>query len=218
MFSPEALHHAMASYGLWGLAGVVALESMGLPLPGETALVLAAIYAGSHDGGVVAVVLAASAGAIVGDNVGYLIGRDVGYPLLLRHGWRMGVTQGRLKLGQYLFRRYGAGVVFIGRFVALLRVLAAFLAGANRLRWTTFLIANAAGAFAWATLVGGGAYWIGRSAAHGHGPLRWAMIGLALVVVAVLALALKRNELKLIEQAERDDPAPLPGYRTGPEG
>ncbi|MBK9081803.1 MAG: DedA family protein [Rhizobiales bacterium] len=218
MFSPETLHHAMATYGLWGLAGIVALESMGLPLPGETALILAAVYAGSHEESVVAVVLAASAGAIVGDNVGYLVGRDVGYPLLLRHGWRMGVTEGRLKLGQYLFRRYGAGVVFIGRFVALLRVLAAFLAGANRLHWTTFLVANAAGAFVWASLVGGGAYWLGRNAAHGHGPLRWAMVALALFVVVTLALALKRNEARLIDQAERDDPAPLPGYRRGPEG
>src|SRR5580700_373775 len=150
-FSPEYLNLVTSTYGYWAVGMIVALESMGLPVPGETALVLAALYAGSHHdlriGGVIA---SAATGAIVGDNIGYLLGRVFGYRLLLRYGRYVALSDARIKVGHYLFGRHGGKVVFFGRFVAVLRVLAAFLAGANHMDWQHFLLSNAAGGILWA--------------------------------------------------------------------
>ena len=110
------------------------------PCLGETILVLAAIYAATEPSFNVGVVIAVAAfGAIVGDNAGYWLGFRYGYALLLRYGERIGMFEARIKLGQYLFLKHGAKVVFFGRFVALLRMLAAFLAGVNRMPWRAFL-------------------------------------------------------------------------------
>src|SRR4051794_10950143 len=108
------------------------LGSLGLPLPGEAALITASIYAGAtHDLTLTGIIAAAVTGAVVGDNIGFWIGEKVGYRLLIRVGPSLGITPTKVKLGQYLFMRHGGKVVFFGRFVAVLRVLAAFLAGAN---------------------------------------------------------------------------------------
>jgi membrane protein YqaA with SNARE-associated domain len=116
------------------------------PCPAETILVLAAIYAATEPSFNVWVVMAVAAlGAIVGDNAGYWLGLRYGYALLLRYGDRIGMFEARIKLGQYLYLKHGAKVVFLCRFVALLRILAAFLAGVNRMPWRAFLIANASG-------------------------------------------------------------------------
>jgi membrane protein DedA with SNARE-associated domain len=128
------LQKLVSAHGYWVVALIVGLESMGLPLPGETILVLAAIYAATEPSFNVGVVIAVAAvGAIVGDNAGYWLGLRYGYALLLRYGERIGMFEARIKLGQYLFLKHGAKVVFLGRFVALLRMLAAFLAGVNRM-------------------------------------------------------------------------------------
>jgi membrane protein DedA with SNARE-associated domain len=100
------------------------------------------------------VIAVAAFGAIIGDNIGYWLGSRYGYALLLRYGERIGMFESRIKLGQYLFLRHGAKVVFLGRFVALLRILAAFLAGLNRMPWRTFLMANATGGVIWAAVSG----------------------------------------------------------------
>src|SRR4029079_13038149 len=105
----------------------------GAPLPGETVLVIASLFASRHHLHIAGVIAAAAAGAVAGDNIGYWIGREVGYRLLLRYGSALGVAARRIKLVQYLFMRDGGKVVFFGRFVAVLRVLAAFLAGVNRM-------------------------------------------------------------------------------------
>ncbi len=116
----------LAHYGYLAVVVLIAVESMGIPLPGETMLITAAIYAGStHRLNIGLVILAAVAGAVLGDNLGYFIGREGGFRLLRRYGHRVGITDARLRLGQYLFRSYGAQVVFFGRFVAILRALAA---------------------------------------------------------------------------------------------
>ena len=126
---------------------------MGIPLPGETVLVLAALYACTHhDLSIWGVIASAAAGAILGDNIGYWVGREFGYRLLLRYGAYIGISDSRIKLEQYLFLRHGTKVVFFGRFVAQLRILTAFLAGENRMDWRRFLLANAAGGILWATL------------------------------------------------------------------
>jgi hypothetical protein len=110
-------------------------------------LIAAAIYAARPGPQYVEVIAAAAAGAIVGDNIGYWIGREIGFRLLVRYGSHVGQTEGRIKVGQYLFQRHGGKIVFFGRFIALLRVLAALLAGVNRMSWPRFFFFNAAGAF-----------------------------------------------------------------------
>src|SRR5262249_51718117 len=140
------LQPLVSTHGYWIVALIVGLESVGVPLPGETILVLAAIYAGTEPSfSLWMLIVTAAFGAIVADNLGYLLGARYGYALLLRYGDRIGMFEARIKLGQYLFLKHGVKVVFLGRFIALLRILAAFLAGLNRMPWRAFLIANAGG-------------------------------------------------------------------------
>jgi membrane protein YqaA with SNARE-associated domain len=139
----EQLEQVVATYGYWAIAFIVGLESMGIPLPGETILVVAAIYAAADPAlNIWFVIAGATLGSIVGDNAGYWIGKHYAYGLLVRYGKHVGISVLRVKVGQYLFRRHGGKVVFFGRFVALLRILAAFLAGVNHMPWRAFLIAN----------------------------------------------------------------------------
>jgi len=214
--SPDAVS-LISSYGYWAVAGIVALESMGLPVPGETTLIAAAAYAGTtHRLSIAPVVIAAAAGAIVGDNLGFWIGRGFGYRLLLRYGHYLRLTARRVKLGQYLFLRHGGKVVFLGRFVAVLRALAAFLAGANRMSWSPFLLWNAAGGVAWATLYGLAAYLFGRQVHHLLGRLGLLMLAVALVLGTVGLVFLRRHESKLEDEAERALPGPLQPARHRP--
>src|SRR5690348_14818315 len=155
VLSPLWIQHLLSTYGLWVLFAGVMLESMGVPVPGETTLISAALYAGATGAlGVAPVVLVASVAAIVGDNIGYGIGRTVGLRLLVRYGRYIRLDEERLRVGQYLFLRHGGKIVFFGRFIALLRTFAALLAGANRMRWSRFLAMNALGGVCWATLFG----------------------------------------------------------------
>ncbi len=206
---PDAVS-LISSYGYWALAGVVALESMGLPVPGETTLIAAAAYAGStHRLSIALVVVAAAAGAILGDNLGFWIGRGFGYRLLLRYGRYLRLSTPRVKLGQYLFQRHGGTVVFFGRFVAVLRALAAFLAGTNRMSWSPFLLFNAAGGVVWATLYGLAAYLFGRQVHRLLGGTGLVMLVLAIGLVAAGLVVLRRHEQRLEAEAERALPGPL---------
>jgi len=140
------LQHFLVTYGYWAVFVFVAIESIGIPFPGETMLLVAAIDAGTtHQLSIVLVILAATCGAILGDNLGFWIGREGGYRLLRRYGRYIGFNERRVKLGLYLFRKHGGKIVFFGRFVAVLRAWAAFLAGTNRMRWPRFLLFNALG-------------------------------------------------------------------------
>ncbi|HET6389929.1 DedA family protein [Hyphomicrobium sp.] len=215
MITPGELHHIFETYGIWTVAIMVGLESLGIPLPGEAVLIIASVYAATHDGNIALVIAAASLGAIIGDNIGYLIGRKFGYPLLVRFGPYVGITEGRIKLGQYLFQKYGGMIVFIGRFFAILRFLAALLAGINKLPWPRFLLANALGGVLWASAVGMAAYTLGRSIDELHGPA--GAIGIALAVATAIAIFiyLKRHEAELQAEAETSLPGPLPGFPPG---
>ena len=121
-FSPDQLHTFLATYGVIGVALFVGLEGMGIPLPGETVLILAAAYDGTHGGNIGFIIASAIAGAIIGDNIGFFIGRELGSRFLKRYGAKVGLTAGRIKLGQYLFMRHGtnvrAGPVYLNRFSA----------------------------------------------------------------------------------------------------
>lgn len=204
------MHELLATYGYWTVFAVIGLESMGLPLPGESALIAAALYAGTtHDLRLPLIILAASAGAILGDNAGYWIGREAGLRLLLRFGHWIRLDEGRIKLGQYLFLRRGGSIVFLGRFVALLRTFAALLAGASCMPWSRFLAYNAAGGICWATLYGGGSYLLGHAVRRIAGPLGWAALGVAAVAVLIGLHFLRRNAARLQAEAERALPGPV---------
>jgi membrane protein DedA with SNARE-associated domain len=213
LISPEQLHHLFATYGVWTVALIVGLESLGVPLPGEAVLILASIYAATHDGNIGLVIAAATTGAIVGDNIGYMIGREFGYRLVLRYGSSIGISEGRIKLGQYLFQKYGGAVVFFGRFFAVLRFLAALLAGINQLPWPRFLVANALGALVWASIVGMAAYTLGRSIHTLQGPAGVIGIAIALGVLFIIFAYLRRHEAELQARAEASIPGPLPGLK-----
>jgi membrane protein DedA with SNARE-associated domain len=201
--------HLIASYGLLAIGVIIALESTGLPLPGESVLVLAALYAAQHGQSISAVVASAAIGAMLGDNVGYWIGREFGYRLLRRYGSRIGLSPNKIKLGQYLFLRHGGKVVFFGRFVAVLRVLAAILAGVNRMDWRRFLLANAAGAILWASAVGFGTYFFGKAVMHVTRPVGIVLAVVALAVIVGALLFVRAHEAELEAEAERSLPGPL---------
>jgi len=213
--------HSQLQGNLWMLAVLlfVAIESMGVPFPGETMLLAAAIYAGTtHHLQLPLVIAAAAAGAILGDNVGYLAGREGGYRLLRRYGRYIRLDERKLKLGQYLFLRHGGKVVFFGRFVAVLRIWAAFLAGTYRLPWTRFLAYNAAGGIVWATVFGLGGYVLGDNVHRLTGPvgIGGALLGAALALAGVVWL--RRNERRLADDAERALPGPFGGGHPHGDG
>ncbi|MGG5823697.1 DedA family protein [Falsiroseomonas sp. HW251] len=192
----------------WGYAGVFAvimLESLGVPAPGESLLVAAAAYAAATGRIDIAILVpAAAAGAILGDQIGYLIGRAIGLPLLHRLGRRVGLTEDRLLLGTWLFRRYGGRLVFLGRFVALLRTVVAVMAGANGMHWASFAKWNALGGIAWTSLYGFGTYFLGDVMARLHGPVGIA-IGACFAIAAVAGLLLiRKHETLLVERARAE--------------
>ena len=204
------LHHheivaLLGQYG-YGLVGlIIALESLGLPVPGETVLVAAALYAGSTGKlDITAVVLAAAAGATLGNVAGFLIGRWLGAPVLQRYGPRIGFDRRRLLLGQYLFRHYGGLVIVLGRFTPLLRAFAALLAGANRMPWGRFLAWTIVGSLLWTALMGFGANALGHQIVHLAGPvgITLAVVAVALVVASIVLL--RRHEQHWMDLAEQD--------------
>jgi len=208
--SPTWMHDLIQAYGLWVLFIVVTLESMGVPMPGETALVTTALYAGStHQIDIISVVLVAATGAIIGDNIGYLIGRSIQLRLLVRYGRYIRLDQPRLKVGQYLFRRHGGKIVFFGRFVAFLRTFAAVLAGANRMPWPHFLLMNALGGLCWASIFGGGAFLFGEQIARVAGPVSFLLLVVAIGLVAAGIVFFRRHERELEQRAEAALPGPL---------
>jgi membrane protein DedA with SNARE-associated domain len=208
----EMIKPVVVQHGYLAVFCIVAMESAGIPLPGETALVLAAMFAGATGLLDIKIVIAlAAAGAILGDNVGFWAGRRFGLPLLLRHGAKLGLTDDRIKLGQYLFDNHGAKIVFFGRFIALLRIFAAFLAGANRYRWGQFLFYNATGGVIWAIVFGLGGYAFGDAFERVAGPLGKITLGLAILGIICGWWIIHTQEKKLIARAVAANPAPLRG-------
>ena len=213
-FVTHDLTNLLATYGYLAVFLFVGIESIGIPFPGDTMLVTAAIYAGTtHRLSIIAVIAAAAAGAIIGDNIGYAIGRAGGYRLLRRHGKYIRLEEPRLKLGQYLFRKHGPKVVFFGRFVSILRTFAAFLAGVNLMHWRRFLAYNAAGGIVWATIYGLGAYLLGSKLATFSTPVNITLGTIAVVAVVAGILFLRANEARLVQEAERAMPGSLDRYR-----
>jgi membrane protein DedA with SNARE-associated domain len=212
-FFARNLDSLLATYGYLAVFVFVGVEGLGIPIPGETMLVTAAIYSGTTGRlSIFWVIVASSAGAIVGNNIGYVIGRTGGYSLLRRYGRYIGLEENRLRLGQYLFDKHGSKVVFFGRFIAVLRIFAAFLAGVNRMHWRRFLMFNAAGGIIWSTIYGVAAFLLGKQLLQlsGRVDLAIAVVGVAVIVVVIVFL--RRNEARLQREADQA----LPGRLKAP--
>jgi membrane protein DedA with SNARE-associated domain len=159
----------------------VAAESAGVPVPGETSLIAAAVLASHGHMDIAAVIALAAVGAIVGDNIGYALGRRLGRPALTSRGPARRLRLRALGGAAALFDRYGGRAVFVGRFVGLGRIAIAWLAGADRMPWRRFAAWNAAASVSWAAAVGGLAYAVGAAGAH------WVAIAGVAVTVAAAA-------------------------------
>ena len=213
-FLARNLDSLLATYGYLAVFVFVGVESVGIPVPGETMLVTAAIYAGTTGRlSIFWVIVASSAGAIIGDNIGYVIGRTGGYQLLKRYGRYIRLEENRLRLGQYLFHKHGPKVVFFGRFISVLRIFAAFLAGVNHMHWRRFLFFNAAGGIVWSTLYGVAAYLFGQQLVQlsGRVDLVLAIVGIAIIVAGIVFL--RQNEARLQREADKAMPGPLEAPR-----
>ncbi|MGD0562698.1 MAG: DedA family protein [Roseiarcus sp.] len=203
------LHQFVAEYGYFAIFVLVALESAGVPMPGETALVSGAVLAGRGDLHIGLVIACAATAAILGDNAGYWVGREFGFPLIYKYGSYIRIDEGRLKVAQYLFQRHGGKIVFFGRFVAVLRAFAAFLAGVNHLPWPRFLLFNALGGIVWATIFGLGGYFLGVAFEHYARPVGVAALIAAVVGAVAASRFIAHHEKLLRAEAEAALPGPL---------
>jgi len=195
---------AIVAYLVVGL--VIGIESMGVPLPGETTLVAAALLASQGDLRLEFVIGAAAAGAIVGDSIGYYVGRQAGRGLFERLGPRFHhFSEDRIVRAEKYFQRYGVWTVFFGRFVALLRIFAGPMAGMLRMPYPQFLAANAAGGITWATTIGIVAFHVGDNADKLFGQVSvWALVAIALVAVAAYTVYKVRRRTTVEEPESAD--------------
>jgi membrane protein DedA with SNARE-associated domain len=191
-----------AIYALVGL--VIGVESMGIPLPGEITLVTAALLASTGITNPWLVAAAASTGAIVGDSIGYLVGRRGGRSMLERLGRRFPRHFGpkHLARAERTFQRYGVWAVFFGRFVALLRILAGPLAGALKVPYRKFLLANAAGGITWSFGTTFAIYFAGRAAERWLSGFSWVALLVAVLAGIATTLFLRRRALNSSKAAE----------------
>lgn len=184
----HALAPILDRHGYLAVGGLVFLEDFGVPVPGETVLIAAAIYAGAGRLDIALVALVAFAAAVVGDNVGYAIGHVGGRPLVARFGRYVFLTEPRIDKAQDWFSRHGAKVIVVARFVEGLRQANGFVAGISRMRWPTFLAANALGAALWVGVWSAVGYLAGSHIGAVYGPATHALLGLAAVVVIALVV------------------------------
>jgi membrane protein DedA with SNARE-associated domain len=193
-------HHR--SWALVLLFLLIAVESAGVPLPGETALVASGVLASQGKLDIVAVIVVASIAAIVGDNIGYWIGRKGGRALLERWSLVSRHAKKVLPRAERLFKKHGGKTVFFGRFVAILRFTAAWMAGISHMPWLRFLVFNAAGGVLWATLVGLVAYYVGGAAADAIQTYGLYAAGGIVVATVGVVLALRWWERRMLANEE----------------
>ena len=213
IFSGGTLHHLLAQWGYAAVFAFVMVESLGVPFPGETMVIVASLYAGStHRLSILGIWAVAAGGAIIGDNIGFAIGHWGGYRLLLRYGPKVRLDQAKLKVGRLVFERQGGKVVFFGRFVSVLRTYAAFLAGTNRMHWARFFAYNAAGGIVWSGAYALAFYFVGRALRSLSGTVDIGLGAVAAVIVVGYIVRLRRNEGRLEREAERAYPGPLEAH------
>ena len=204
------LTHLIHMYGYLGIFVVIASESLGVLLPGETMLITASIYAGTtHKLNIILVILAAALGAIIGDNLGYLIGRYGGFSLLRRYGKYLHINMDILKVGRYMFMVHGGKIVFFGRFISFLRSWAAFFAGLDKMHWKRFLLFNASGGLVWAIFYGTLGYYLGHAFDSLSKPFRALFFIVGFLILIASTIYIQINLKSIEKKAKKAIPGPL---------
>jgi membrane protein DedA with SNARE-associated domain len=212
LISLETLQNALNVLGYPAVTIFVMIESSGIPFPGETMLLLASFYAAaSHELQIPFVIICAALGAIIGDNIGYHIGRTGGRAFITRFGKYFFVKPEHLDRAEQFFAKHGDKTVFFGRFIAVLRAWAAFLAGVNNMHWRTFLFYNAAGGIVWATIFGCIGFFAGRFFHDNFGQVEhfartvgWFGAGLIIATVLVTFILLKLRNARLVRSVTKE--------------
>lgn len=185
----DALSGPLQDYGLWAIIVLVFFEDFGVPMPGETILIAGAVYAGSGGLNVVAVGVAGFAAAVVGDNVGYAIGRYGGRALISRWGRYVFLTEERLDAAEAFFNRHGGKIIVIARFIEGLRQANGIIAGITSMRWARFLVFNMIGAALWVGCWVSVGYFAGEHITTIYDYItRYSLYAVIVAVVAIAAL------------------------------
>ena len=198
-----ALIKLASDLGYAATFGLIAIETMGVPVPGETALIVSAIAAHHGDLNIVVLIVLAASAAIIGDNVGFAIGRRYGRRVFTKEGPMYNQRLALLDMGEPFFAKHGPKAVFLGRWVSGLRIASAWLAGMNKMRWPTFVFWNALGGICWATGVGLGAFYAGH--AFEQVITKIGVFGAGAIVLAIVAFFYwrhRRHKRELIERGE----------------
>lgn len=199
----EPLMDFLAEHGVWVVFGGIFLESSGLPIPGESLLIAAGVLASQQRLDILAVFLAAWAGGVLGDNVGYVVGYRYGRPFVYRYGARIGLRRAKIERIEKRFLERGPPIVLIARFVLVLRQLCGFLAGTARMPWWRFSFYNALGAALWAGVYTGGAFVLGAAVERYFSAGKWAFAAIAVVFVIASATTV----YSFFKEAADDDSA-----------
>lgn len=199
----------IATYGVWLVAAFIALETIGAPLPAEAALMAAGFFAArSHDLDIRVLIVVGSVAAILGNVAGFWIGRRYGTELLTRFGSRFGLTEGRIRIGQWLFARYGGRFVFIARFLPFLRNMAAILAGTNAMPQPIFYLASGIAAVLWVVLYGAASFLFGEAVSDLASPAAIVLGVVAILIIVAIPSLILRYEERLLAKAACDLPSP----------
>jgi membrane protein DedA with SNARE-associated domain len=196
----ELLRNYLAHYGYWAVGAALLLENAGLPVPGETILLLASFLAYSeHKLALPYIILVGIFAATLGDNLGFAIGFYGGRPLLERYQKTLHIRASVIARGEELFARYGAATIFVARFIAGMRIVAGPLAGVLRMSWRKFLLFNFLGAVVWVSVIAGVGYFFGKHWEELVDLVEDANIAIAIVVVVFAAVFWwrRRREKKL---------------------
>jgi membrane protein DedA with SNARE-associated domain len=197
----------ISHYGVWLVAAFIALESMGLPLPGEAGLMAAALFAATtHDLDIRMLIPASIVAAILGNIAGFWVGRRFGQQLLMTYGPRVGLTESRIKIGQWLFLRHGGTFVFVARFLPFLRNMAALLAGTNGMTQNKFYSASTSAAVVWVMFYTLGAYSLGEAFTKVATPAAVVLACVTVLILVGVPMLVMRYEKRLLALAELDLP------------
>ena len=202
--------HLISSYGYWAIFAFIAAESLGVPIPGEPALIAAGAYAGhTHHLNPWAIFAVAAVSAVAGNVAGYLIGMKGGFALARRYGSKVRLDERKLKVGRYVLDRQGGKVVFFGRFVSVLRTYISFLAGTVDLECNWFTVASAAGAVIWAAVYTALSYNAANTLKKASGTIDIVVGAVAIAVVVALVVVVRKQVNALADKAEAAYPGPL---------
>jgi membrane protein DedA with SNARE-associated domain len=208
------LEGAFATYGYVIVFAAIMIESMGVPFPGETMLIIASAYAANNPNLSIYVVIGSAAGgAIVGDNLGYWIGREGGRRLIMKYGKFVGLNDDRYAKAQVFLKKHGGKAVFFGRFVSVARTWIAVLVGAHHLNWVQFLIYNVLGGIVWATLYGSLGYFFGHNLPFLEKILKdvgFGMTGGVIAAIVIYYFIRKRKKARAAVEAAKLSQEQLP--------